>query len=202
VTPPKLQPITTRVSAGRPLIVARVLDKQSGIDPLSLVIAYNRVLVGAAAYDPIAGLALFPLPSQAPRIKVGKTDAAMEASDNQETKNVASIGSNVLPNTSFRSFTIRAVNGPAVSWLVPSAGACVKGVVRLGVTATSTAPVRSVRFFDGDSLIRKVTRGPGSLYVADWRTAGKPRGRHTLRATAVDGKGRSFTAARALRVCR
>jgi minor extracellular serine protease Vpr len=202
VKPPELRPITTRVSTGRPLIAARVLDSQSGIDPLSLVIAYNRVLVGAAAYDPIAGLALFPLPAQAPRIKVGKTDAAMEASDNQETKNVASIGNNVLPNTTFRTFTIHAVNGPAVSWLVPVAGSCVKGAVRLGVTATSTAPVRSVSFFDGDSLIKRVTRGPASLYVADWRTAGKPMGRHMLRATAVDGKGRRFTAARALRVCR
>src|SRR5262249_15227816 len=92
VTPPAVQLLTNRVSAGRPLLVARVLDTQSGIDPFSLVIAYHQVLVGAAAYDPASGLALFPLPAQAPVIKPGKTKAVMEASDNQEAKNVASIG--------------------------------------------------------------------------------------------------------------
>ena len=75
------------------------MDRQSGIDPFSLVIAYNRVLVGAAAYDPASGLALFPLPVQAPVIKPGKTKAVMEASDNQEAKNIASIGNNPMPNT-------------------------------------------------------------------------------------------------------
>jgi subtilisin family serine protease len=202
VTPPTVVPITTRVSAGRPLIAARVLDSQSGIDPFSLVVAYNRVLVGAAAFDPISGLALFPLPAQAPVIKPGKTKAAMQAADNQEAKNVASIGNNPLPNTTFRTFTITGVNGPAVSWLIPTAGSCVKGVVRLGVTASSTASVRSVSFFDGTKLIKKVTRGPGSLYVADWGTGKVQTGRHVLRATALDGKGRTFTAARSLRVCR
>ena len=202
VTPPALAPITTRVSSGRPLIAARVLDRQSGIDPFSLVIAYNRVLVGAAAFDPISGLALFPLPAAAPIIKPGKTAAVMEASDNQEAKNVASIGNNPMPNTTFRSFRITAVTGPAVSWLIPTAGACVKGVVRLGVTATSTAAVSAVRFYDGHSLIKKVKKGPGSLYVADWGTVKEQKGRHVLRATALDRQGRSFTAARAVRVCR
>ena len=135
------------------------MDRQSGIDPFSLVIAYNGVLVGAAAYDPASGLALFPLPVQAPVIKPGKTKAVMEASDNQEAKNIASIGNNPMPNTTFRSFVIRAVPGPAVSWLVPPAGVCVKRVVRLGVSATSTARVSSVRFYDGEKLIKKVTKG-------------------------------------------
>jgi hypothetical protein len=202
VTPPAVRPITTRVSAGRPLIAARVLDRQSGIDPFSLVIAYNRVLVGAAAYDPASGLALFPLPAQAPVIKPGKTNAVMEVSDNQEAKNIASIGNNPMPNTTFRSFAIRAVRGPAVSWLVPPAGVCVKKVVRLGVSATSSAKVSAVRFYDGEKLIKKVTKGPGSLYVADWRTTKVKTGRHTLRATAVDRQGRSFSASRRLRVCR
>jgi hypothetical protein len=126
----------------------------------------------------------------------------MEASDNQEAKNVASIGNNPMPNTTFRSFAIRAVQGPAVSWLVPPAGVCVKKVVRLGVSATSTARVSSVRFYDGEKLIKKVTKGPGSLYVADWRTTKVKTSRHTLRATAVDRRGRSFSASRSLRVCR
>jgi hypothetical protein len=202
VKPPAMRLITTRVSAGRPLLAARVLDRQSGVDPFSLVIGYQRVLLGAAAYDPISGLALFPLPPLAPRIKAGSIRAIVSAADNQEAKNIASIGNNPLPNTAFRLVKITGVNGPAVSWLVPDAGACVRGRVRLGVAASSTVPVTSVRFFDGNKLIKKVTRGPGSLYVADWQTRKAPTGRHTLRATAVDRRGRSFSALRRLRVCR
>ena len=96
------------------------------------------------------------LPAQAPVLKPGPTKSIMEASDNQETKNVASIGSNPMPNTTFRPFSIHAVNGPAVSWLVPPAGVCVKGSVRLGVTATSTAAISAVRFYDGKTLIAGV----------------------------------------------
>src|SRR5262249_50432696 len=161
---------------------ARVLDSQSGVDPFSLVVAYQRVLVGAAAYDPVSGLALFPLPAQAPRIKAGKSSAGMEAWDNQEPKNVASIGSNPLPNTTLRPSRLTAVSGPAASWLVPSAGACVRGVARLGVTASSTAAVRSVTFFDGEKVIKRVTKGPGSLYVADWHPGKAGKGPRTLRA--------------------
>ena len=52
------------------------------------------------------------------------------------------------------------------------------------------------------ALIKKVTKGPGSLYLADWGTGKEQTGRHVLRATALDQQGRSFTAARAVRVCR
>ena len=67
--PPKIKVLTKRVAAGRPTIVARVVDKGAGVDPLSLVIAYRGALVGAALYDPVSGTAIFPLPTQAPRIK-------------------------------------------------------------------------------------------------------------------------------------
>jgi len=202
VRPPAARLITKRVSMGRPLLAARVRDRQSGVDPFSLVIGYRRVLVGAAAYDPVSGLALFPLPAQAPNIKRGKNLGTVSAADNQEAKNVAVAGKNPLPNTTFRDVKIVGVNGPAVSWLVPGPGVCARGRVRLGVAAGSTAPLASVRFFDGKTLIKRVTSGPGGLYVADWRTSKVPKGRHTLRATALDRKGRSFTAARHIRVCR
>ena len=75
---------------GGRLIAARVVDRQSGLDPFSLVIAYNGVLVGAAAYDPASGLALLPA------TRAGTGDQAREdesghgeASDNQEAKNIA-----------------------------------------------------------------------------------------------------------------
>ena len=72
VTPPLVRLLTTRVSAGRPLLVAEVIDLGSGVDPLSLVVGYGNALVGASAYDPFTGLALFDLPTDAPKLKVGK----------------------------------------------------------------------------------------------------------------------------------
>ena len=51
---PAVRILTTRVTAGRPLIAAVAVDLQSGVDPLSLVINYNNALVGASAYDPRA----------------------------------------------------------------------------------------------------------------------------------------------------
>ena len=42
VTPPSLQFLTTRVSAGRPTLVFRTFDSQSGVDPNSLTIGYAR----------------------------------------------------------------------------------------------------------------------------------------------------------------
>ena len=55
VTPPFVRLLTTRVTAGRPLLVAEVADAGSGVDPLSLVIGYDGELVGASAYDPVSG---------------------------------------------------------------------------------------------------------------------------------------------------
>ncbi len=202
VTPPAVQLITRRVSAGRPLLAARVLDSQSGVDAFSLVIGYQGVLVGAAAYDPVSGLVLFPLPSLAPKLKSGTIRGVLSASDNQETKNVATSGKNPLPNTAFRVVKIKGVDGPAVTWLVPDAGVCVSKVTRLGVAASSTVPIASVRFSVDHELIETVKSGPGGLYVADWKSRTAAAGKHTLRATAVDRKGRSFTAARTVRVCR
>ena len=66
LTPPSVRVLTTRVTAGRPLIVAQAVDAQSGVDPLSLVLAYSGVLVAASAYDPASGLIVFGLPNQAP----------------------------------------------------------------------------------------------------------------------------------------
>ena len=67
VRPPTIRLLTSRVAAGRSLIAARVTDAGSGVDPTSLVIGYRQVLVGAAAYDPIGGLALFPHPGRRAR---------------------------------------------------------------------------------------------------------------------------------------
>ncbi len=69
LTPPAVRFITTRVTAGRPLIVAQAVDAGAGVDPLSLVLNYNNALVGASAYDPLSGLIVFGIPTAAPAVQ-------------------------------------------------------------------------------------------------------------------------------------
>ena len=129
LAPPALKLVTTRLSAGRPTIVARATDAQSGVDPLSLVLSYNsNVLLGASAYDPTTGLVLFALPSNAPKITAAKKkkSVVVSASDNQEAKNVNTIGANVLPNTNYRAAKIAVVNKPTLTWLVPGKNQCLR----------------------------------------------------------------------------
>jgi subtilisin family serine protease len=199
VTPPRLALLTPRVPAGRPLLVARVTDGQSGVDPFTLVLGYRGVQIGAELYDPATGLALFPLPPGAPPVK-GRVRVVLSASDFQETKNVATFGSTVMPNTRRRRSALRAVPGPVATWLAPTPNACVRGQTRLLATAGSTAALRSVRILDGSRKLTVKRAQPG-LYTAAWRP--KAKGRHVLRLVALDAHGRSVTARRAVRVgCR
>jgi subtilisin family serine protease len=200
VTPPRFRFLTNVVSAGRPLLAAVATDRGAGVDPLSLVIGYRQTLLLAALYDPVSGLVLWSLDG-APRIRVGKTSMIAIASDYQESKNIDQAG-DLLPNTAFRSFRLRAVRGPTVTWLLPRPRACVSGVEGLFVTAGSTRGVRAVRFYDGRRLIAKRTRGVESLYDTRWRTRKAHRGRHVLRAVVTDRRGKTASAQRLVRVCR
>jgi minor extracellular serine protease Vpr len=201
---PFLEPVTTRVSAGRPTLVARVLDgiigPGSGVDPVSLVLGYQGVLVGAAFYDPFSGLAIFPLPDAAPALRAGRTQAILAASDNQEAKNVNTGGEDVLPNTAFRSARLRVVAGPTATWLAPEANECLPRRAQLTVVAGSPARIRSVSFFDRGRRVAAVRRGVAGLYTATWRPRGK--GQHRLRAVVRDVTGRTAAASRPARVCR
>jgi hypothetical protein len=205
VDPPLILPVSRRVSAGRPVIVARAVDglfkPESGVDPLELVIGYQGVLVGAAAYDPISGLALFPLPSQAPKLKAGKRTILMLSSDYQEAKNTASVSENVLPNTSVAALRLDVVDGPAVTWLFPEIRECVARRAALVVTASSTAKVRSVRWFVDGHRIAVTRSGAGGIYSTTWNRAGAKKGTHRLRSVVVDAKGRSAATSRTVRVC-
>jgi len=201
VTPPSLKLLTTRVNAGRPLIVARALDGGAGVDPLSLVFAYGGVLVGASAYDPLTGLAVFGLPDQAPKLKPGSTRTIMEASDYQESKNIDTVGTDLLPNTSFKENTVKVVDGPAVTWIEPEANSCALKHDRLLVVAGSTSQVEKVQFFDGTRLIGTTKSGPGGVYSVPWSTVGLAKGKHYLTASVVDRSGRTAIAPRQLRVC-
>jgi hypothetical protein len=201
LTPPTARLLTTRVTAGRPLIVAQVLDTQSGVDPLSLVFAYDRVLIGASLYDPASGLVVFGLPPQAPSLDVGRTKSIVAASDYQEAKNINTVGDALMPNTAFLQATLRVVDGPTVSWLEPPSRACALARGQLFVVADSTAEVRTVVFHDGRRLIGSAV-GAGSVYSKRWRTTGLKRGVHHVTATVIDTRGRAATATRAIRVCR
>jgi minor extracellular serine protease Vpr len=202
VRPPRIRLLTSRVAAGRSLIAARVTDAGAGVDPTSLVIAYRQSLVGAAAYDPDSGLALFPIPSAAPPFRARRTATIILASDFQEAKNVDQAGENVLPNTRFQPSRVRVVRGPALTWLVPGGRTCASRRQPLLVAASSNARIRSVRFFDGRRGVATVRRGVAGLYSATWRTARARKGRHVIRAVVLDRRGRTFSARRVLRVCR
>jgi minor extracellular serine protease Vpr len=201
VTPPTVRLLTTRVSAGRPLIVARATDAGAGVDPLSLVFNYGGVLIGASGYDPISGIVLFGLPSQAPKLKPGKTRAILVGSDYQEAKNIDTIGPDLYPNTAFKQTSLKVVNGPAVTWIEPPASACALKHDELTVVAGSTTKVVKAVFRDGSRTIRTVTKGPGGVYQSAWSTAGLPKGKHQLTVTIVDRSGRQATAGRTIRVC-
>jgi hypothetical protein len=201
VTPPFVQLVTQRVSTGRPLLIARTLDLGSGVDPLSLVLAYRRVLVGASAYDPASGFVLFGLPREAPALKAGRTRVTVVASDYQETKNVNTLGNEILPNTSYLGRSIRAVAGPAVTWLVPEAGQCAARTERLLVAASATHKLREVRFLVDGRRIGKDRSGPDGLYALPWKTRGKKTGPHRLTAVALDAAGKRAAASRTVRVC-
>jgi subtilisin family serine protease len=201
VSPPSLRLVTSRVAAGRSLVVARATDRGAGVDPYSLVLAYRRVLLGAAAFDPVSGLVVFAPPPEAPPFRRGRMRAVLVGSDFQETKNVNTFGKNVMPNTAFAPVRITAVRRPVVTWLRPSSRTCVRRSARLLVAATSTRPIRRVRFLANGRAIRTVRRGAGGLFATTWRVRRRSRAQ-VLRAVATDAAGRSATARRTVRACR
>jgi hypothetical protein len=193
--------LTTRVTAGRPLIVAQAVDGGSGVDPLSLVLNYNNALVGASAYDPFTGLVVFGIPDAAPPFRAGRTRAIVQASDYQEAKNINTVGNDIYPNTQFLATRLRVVKGPTVSWIEPPAHVCALKTERLLVVADSTTKVRQVAFTDNRKPIG-VDRTGNGVYTVTWRTAGLKKGTHRLLATVTDASGRKAAAGRVLRTCR
>ncbi len=201
VTPPSVRFLTTRVTTGRPLLVARVTDLGSGVDPLSLVIGYDNALIGASAYDPFTGLAVFDLPTDAPKLKVGTPSTLIQASDFQESKNIDAIGANLYPNTAFKKVKLTVVSGPAVDWILPYAGSCAAKSDRLVATATSAKKVTSVVFTDDGKRVGVDKAGSGGVYSVAWHTAKLQHGKHTVTATVTDSSGQSATTTQTLRVC-
>jgi minor extracellular serine protease Vpr len=202
VTPPFVRLLTTRVTAGRPLIVAQAVDLGSGVDPLSLVVSYNKALVGASAYDPATGLIVFGIPAAAPQFKPGKTTALVLASDFQESKNINTVGNSIFPNTTFLSSKITVVNGPTITWIDPPAHVCALKQDRLIVVGGSNKKVKQVVFSDNGKRIATDKSGPGGIFSVAWNTTRLKTGAHHLTATLSDSAGATVAAGRQLKVCK
>lgn len=205
---PVVRLLTTRVHAGRPLVVARVVDfpkrgAVSGIDPSSLALGYGNALVGASGYDPENGVVIFELPPAAPGIPARRIGATIVAADFQEAKNLTAPGGAILPNTTNASVRIRGVAGPAATWITPTANACVdRRRQELVVVAASNAALRSVSFFADGKRVARQQGTAQQLYVATWQSARAKTGTHRLTVVARDARGREVRATRTVRVCR
>jgi hypothetical protein len=199
VTPPSLQLLTTRVSAGRPTLVFRTLDTQSGVDPGSLAIGYRGALVGASSFDRASGLAIFALPPQVSALRTGTVRAGMESSDYQEAKNIDTIGPSIMPNTRTAAAKLHVVAGPAVDWLVPATGVCVQKRELAVVAASAPGKVSSIRFFVDGKRVAVLHRGDVGIWST---TISLSRGKHVLVATVVDAKGKTASERRTVRLCR
>jgi subtilisin family serine protease len=198
VTPPSLQLLTTRVSAGRPTLVFRTLDTQSGVDPGSLAIGYRGALVGASSFDRASGLAIFALPPQVSALRTGTVRAGMESSDYQEAKNIDTIGPSIMPNTRVLLTKLHVVAGAAVDWLLPTTGVCGQRRQELVVAASGPGGVSSVRFSVDSKRRAVVHKGIEGLWFT---SVSLSKGTHTIVATATAAKGKIASARRTLRTC-
>jgi hypothetical protein len=197
VTPPSIGLLTTRVAPGRPTLVLRVRDAGAGVDPSSMTIGYQGVLVGATTYDPATGLAVFPLPRSAPALVSGTLRLHLVASDFQEAKNIDTVGPSIMPNTRSTNQRIRVAAGTSITWIAPAAGACLAQRQVVSVAVSSTKDVAAVRFaLDGRTI--RALRANG-LWTA---TLGKASpGKHVLQAVASGAERRLASARRIVRMC-
>ena len=201
--PPVVKLLTRRVAVGRPTLAVRAQDRGAGVDPYSMIIAYQGVGVAAAAYDASSGIAVYVLPSEAPEVEHGRNPALLAASDFQESKNVSTFGPNVMPNTRFRFANIRGVRGTTITWLLPRRRGCLRGNNQeLLVLANTTSGIRRVRFFNGRRSIGTDRTSNAGLYSITWRARRARKGLHRLRAVAISARGRDARTSRVVRVCR
>jgi subtilisin family serine protease len=200
--PPLVRPLTTRVAAGRSTVAVDAVDLGAGVDPYSLVLAFGNSEIGASFYDPQSGLTVFRIASPSPKLRPGKLQAVILASDYQESKNVNTIGDNPMPNTTFLPVRLNVVRGTAESWVTPPAGECVATRQPLVVAVSTTATLKRVRFFDGKRAIGTDSNPTGDVAQVTWKTGKAKRGRHVLTARATDSAGHVASARRTVRVCR
>ena len=191
VTPPSVRLLTTRVSAGRPLIVAQAVDAGSGVDPLSLVVQLRQRAVGASAYDPLTGLVVFGMPTAgAEAERRARRPSIVAASDYQEAKNINTVGNDIYPNTAFLQSKLTVVDGPDRD-VDRAAGARVRAEA---ATAWSSSPASTTRRSRTSSSATASHRigvdksGPGGVYSVAWNTNAPQEGHQHLLSATVDGR--------------
>jgi hypothetical protein len=172
------------------------------VDPQSLTLGYQGVLVAVGSYDQDTGLAVFPLPDSVPALVPGAVRMRMIASDFQEAKNIETGSTKLMPNTRTAAETLHVVARPAVDWLAPASGTCVARRQKLVVAASAPGGVSAVRFAIDRMPVAVKRAGDQGVWTATISTAALGRGAHTVTATAVDGKGRTAVQRRKVRVCR
>lgn len=205
VKPPVVRLLTSKLSAGRPTIVALVTDAKSGVDSLSLQLFFGNQLgssVPATSFDPATGIATFSIPREANTLQPGPGFMRIVASDWQEAKNINTESMSPMPNTRFHGIRIELVNRPTVTWITPDKGKCLAARQRLLVVANDNVQISTVGFFDGNRQIGRVRKNIAGLYEMAWRTSGKRRGAHVLTAVVSDTRGREAEASRTVRICR
>jgi hypothetical protein len=179
-----------------------VVDPQSGVDPASLVINYDNALVGASAYDPVSGLALFGIPTTAPPFKKGTTKLVLQASDYQEAKNINTVGDSIYPNSTFAQRKITVVAGPSVSWVAPPASVCALKTEHLVAIGGATRKIRRVTFTIDGRRIGVDKTGPAGIYSLAWKTTKVAKGTHLLTATVTDASGATASSRRRIKICK
>ena len=116
---------------------------------------------------------MFGLPTDAPKLKAGKTKATVvQASDYQESKNINTVGNDIYPNTAFMQAKLTVVNGPTVTWLLPPAHVCALKNDRLVVVAGATKKIKERRVHRREDRIGVDKTGPGGVYSVAWNTKG------------------------------
>ncbi|MFL5965508.1 MAG: Ig-like domain-containing protein, partial [Gaiellaceae bacterium] len=118
-------------------------------------------------------------------------------------KNIATLGNKILPNTRFKTVTLRGVTGPALTWLVPRTGQCLRGATApLAVVASSSRTVASVRFSADGRRIGVDRDGAAGLFAVTWHIGGVNGGAHRVTALATDAAGKRLSATRVVRICK
>ena len=206
LAPPRLELLTHRLARGRATIAVRALDASAGVDPLTLTLRYNDRELAASAFDHETGVALFRIPQTLPRLRNGRTDLVVRASDHQEAKNILAASTGFLTNTAELKTRIVVDEAKAhVTWLAPASGGCVVagGRVALIVSAAGPQPTRAVRFLvDGRAIGLDRRAQLGDVFETSWRVAADAQGHVRLVAAALGVDGTTQRRAMRLRICR
>ena len=122
--------------------------------------------------------------------KANKHAAVLIASDYQETKNVNTIGDDILPNTTFRHVKLTGRAWPALTWVVPGdKRVCCERRRASLVVASSTKKLTSVASFDGKKIAIDRER-PSDLFASGLETKRASQGQARA-ARGRDGRRRA-----------